>query len=155
MAVIQQKYHLRTLSQTLSNTVGTTSCTLDKMACLLLKKLHNCTASSSGQLLIRGTSSHVAEPCCVQVVLFICQTCCMLWQDSVVMVKELFRDMELTEFIIATIPTVLGINESRRLLAALRKEQIPCRRIIINQVAFMIQLLNLIGFAVVIAHLPA
>lgn len=55
-------------------------------------------------------------------------------QDSVVMVKELFRDKELTEFIIATIPTVLGINESRRLLKALRKEQIPCRRIIINQV---------------------
>lgn len=55
-------------------------------------------------------------------------------QDSVVMVKELFRDKELTEFIIATIPTVLGINESRRLLQALRKEQIPCRRIIINQV---------------------
>ena len=51
------------------------------------------------------------------------------------MVKELFRDKELTEFIIATIPTVLGINESRRLLQALRKEQIPCRRIIINQVS--------------------
>lgn len=50
------------------------------------------------------------------------------------MVKELFRDKEFTEFIIATIPTVLGINESRRLLQALRKEQIPCRRIIINQV---------------------
>ena len=50
------------------------------------------------------------------------------------MVKELFRDKDLTEFIIATIPTVLGINESRRLLTALRKEQIPCRRIIINQV---------------------
>ncbi len=58
-----------------------------------------------------------------------------MWQDSVVMVKELFRDKELTEFIIATIPTVLGINESRRLLQALRKEQIPCRRIIINQVS--------------------
>ncbi|KAL3145706.1 ATPase arsa1 [Trebouxia sp. C0010 RCD-2024] len=55
-------------------------------------------------------------------------------RDSVVMVKELFRDKDLTEFIIATIPTVLGINESRRLLQALRKEQIPCRRIIINQV---------------------
>ncbi len=53
------------------------------------------------------------------------------------MVKELFRDKELTEFIIATIPTVLGINESRRLLKALRKEQIPCRRIVINQVHLM------------------
>lgn len=61
-----------------------------------------------------------------------------MWQDSVVMVKELFRDKELTEFIIATIPTVLGINESRRLLQALRKEQIPCRRIIINQVMLLI-----------------
>lgn len=55
-------------------------------------------------------------------------------QDSVVMVRELFKDKEQTEFIIATIPTVLGINESRRLLSALRKDDIPCKRIIINQV---------------------
>lgn len=50
------------------------------------------------------------------------------------MVRDLFRDKEQTEFIIATIPTVLGINESRRLLKALRKDEIPCKRIIINQV---------------------
>jgi hypothetical protein len=31
------------------------------------------------------------------------------------------------QFIIATIPTVLGINESARLIRALRKEQIPCK----------------------------
>lgn len=59
-------------------------------------------------------------------------------QDSVVMVRDLFRDRDQTEFIIATIPTVLGINESRRLLAALRKESIPCRRIIINQVCLIL-----------------
>ena len=55
-------------------------------------------------------------------------------QDSVVMVRDLFRQEGLTEFVIATIPTVLGINESARLLKALRKERIPCTRIVVNQV---------------------
>ena len=49
------------------------------------------------------------------------------------MVRELFRDQGATEFIIATIPTVLGVNESARLLQALRRERIPCKRIIVNQ----------------------
>lgn len=49
-------------------------------------------------------------------------------------VKELFRDQETTEFVIATIPTVLAVNESGRLIKALRKESIPCHRIIVNQV---------------------
>ena len=49
------------------------------------------------------------------------------------MVRDLFRNKEQTEFIIATIPTMLGINESSRLLKALRKEDIPCHRIIVNQ----------------------
>lgn len=39
-----------------------------------------------------------------------------------------------TEFVIATIPTVLGVNESSRLATALAKEQIPCKRIVVNQV---------------------
>ena len=38
------------------------------------------------------------------------------------------------QFIIATIPTVLGVNESARLIRALRAEQIPCRRIVVNQI---------------------
>lgn len=38
------------------------------------------------------------------------------------------------QFIIATIPTVLGVNESARLIRALRKESIPCRRIAVNQI---------------------
>jgi anion-transporting ArsA/GET3 family ATPase len=41
---------------------------------------------------------------------------------------------QMTEFIIATIPTYLGVNESGRLLQALRKEGIPCKRIVVNQV---------------------
>ena len=49
------------------------------------------------------------------------------------MVRDLFRDEKTTEFVIATIPTVLGINESSRLLGALRKDRIPCNRIIVNQ----------------------
>ncbi|MEW5316453.1 MAG: hypothetical protein WDW38_007825 [Sanguina aurantia] len=49
-------------------------------------------------------------------------------------VQALFRDKAATEFIIATIPTVLGVNESARLLGSLRKEGIPCKRIVVNQV---------------------
>ena len=50
------------------------------------------------------------------------------------MVRDLFRDKEANEFIIATIPTVLAIKESARLLTVLRREGIPCKRIIVNQV---------------------
>lgn len=56
-----------------------------------------------------------------------------LLQQRVRMVKQLFRDKSQTEFIIATIPTYLGVNESSRLLRALREEHIPCKRIIVNQ----------------------
>ena len=49
------------------------------------------------------------------------------------MVRDLFRDQQSTEFIIATIPTVLGVRESARLAAALVKEKIVCKRIIVNQ----------------------
>jgi arsenite-transporting ATPase len=38
------------------------------------------------------------------------------------------------EFVIATIPTVLGIQESSRLLTALRKENIPTKAIVVNQI---------------------
>jgi len=55
-------------------------------------------------------------------------------QENVILVRDLFRDKEANEFIIATIPTVLAVNESARLLQALRKEDIPCKRIIVNQV---------------------
>ncbi|GIM05812.1 hypothetical protein Vretimale_10202 [Volvox reticuliferus] len=56
-----------------------------------------------------------------------------LLQTRVRLVKSLFRDASQTEFIIATIPTFLGINESARLLRALREEHIPCKRIVVNQ----------------------
>ena len=61
-------------------------------------------------------------------------------QASVIMVRDLFRDRESTEFIIAAIPTVLAIKESERLLKALRKESIPCKRMIVNQVCTLLTL---------------
>jgi arsenite/tail-anchored protein-transporting ATPase len=55
-------------------------------------------------------------------------------QISIRQVKDLFHDPEATEFVIATIPTMLAVNESARLVRALRKERISCKRIIVNQV---------------------
>ncbi|XP_010253935.1 PREDICTED: ATPase ASNA1 homolog [Nelumbo nucifera] len=49
-------------------------------------------------------------------------------------VRELFRDTESTEFVIVTIPTVMAISESSRLCASLKKEHVPVRRLIVNQV---------------------
>ena len=47
--------------------------------------------------------------------------------------KQLFRDSKSTEFVIVTIPTVLAISESGRLLAGLRAEGVPVRRMVVNQ----------------------
>ncbi len=55
-------------------------------------------------------------------------------QSNIRMVRDLFRDKDSTEFIIATIPTVLGLNESARLARALRDDRVPCKRIVVNQV---------------------
>lgn len=55
-------------------------------------------------------------------------------QRNIRQVSSLFRDPTSTEFVIATIPTMLAINESVRLAEALRKESIPCHRIVVNQV---------------------
>lgn len=41
---------------------------------------------------------------------------------------------QVTEFVIATIPTYMAVDESARLLKALRKDNIPCKRIVVNQV---------------------
>ena len=48
-------------------------------------------------------------------------------------VRDLFRDAAQTEFVIVTIPTVLAISESQRLLASLRAEHVPVRRLVVNQ----------------------
>ncbi|XP_058077560.1 ATPase GET3B-like isoform X2 [Magnolia sinica] len=55
-------------------------------------------------------------------------------RERMVKVRELFRDADSTEFIIVTIPTVMAVSESSRLCGSLKKESVPVRRLIINQV---------------------
>ncbi|KAL5207646.1 hypothetical protein ABZP36_032081 [Zizania latifolia] len=55
-------------------------------------------------------------------------------RERMVRVRELFRDTESTEFIIVTIPTVMAISESARLHSSLKKESVPVRRLIVNQI---------------------
>lgn len=53
---------------------------------------------------------------------------------SMNMVRELFRDEVQTEFIVATIPNMMAIAESQRLVDELYKEKIPVRHLFVNQV---------------------
>ncbi|GAB2286854.1 ATPase get3b [Dionaea muscipula] len=55
-------------------------------------------------------------------------------RERMVKVRELFHDTESTEFVIVTIPTVMAINESSRLCTSLRKEGVPVKRLIVNQI---------------------
>ncbi|XP_056696318.1 ATPase GET3B isoform X2 [Spinacia oleracea] len=55
-------------------------------------------------------------------------------RERMVQVRELFRDTDSTEFVIVTIPTVMAINESARLSASLKKENVPVKRLIVNQI---------------------
>ncbi|XP_060186414.1 ATPase GET3B-like isoform X1 [Lycium barbarum] len=55
-------------------------------------------------------------------------------RERMIKVRELFRDTTSTEFIIVTIPTVMAISESSRLCASLKKEDVPVKRLIANQI---------------------
>nr|GLL34988.1 ATPase ASNA1 homolog [Ipomoea trifida] len=55
-------------------------------------------------------------------------------RERMIKVRELFRDTSSTEFVIVTIPTVMAISESSRLCASLKKEDVPVKRLIANQV---------------------
>ncbi|THG04134.1 hypothetical protein TEA_015475 [Camellia sinensis var. sinensis] len=55
-------------------------------------------------------------------------------RDRMIKVRELFHDKDSTEFVIVTIPTVMAISESSRLRASLKKENVPVKRLIVNQV---------------------
>ncbi|KAI5058931.1 hypothetical protein GOP47_0025250 [Adiantum capillus-veneris] len=57
-----------------------------------------------------------------------------LLKERMVMVREIFRNKEATEFVIVTIPTVMAISESGRLHASLLKEGVPVKRLIVNQI---------------------
>ncbi len=49
-------------------------------------------------------------------------------------VKALFTNEETTEFMIATIPTIMAANESERLAEALKLEEISVKEVLINQI---------------------
>ncbi|KAK6929175.1 Anion-transporting ATPase-like domain [Dillenia turbinata] len=55
-------------------------------------------------------------------------------RERMIKVRELFRNTDSTEFVIVTIPTVMAISESSRLHASLKKENVPVKRLIVNQV---------------------
>uniref|UniRef100_A0A7N0RJ33 ArsA/GET3 Anion-transporting ATPase-like domain-containing protein n=1 Tax=Kalanchoe fedtschenkoi TaxID=63787 RepID=A0A7N0RJ33_KALFE len=55
-------------------------------------------------------------------------------RERMVKVRELFRDTETTEFVIVTIPTVMAVSESSRLHSSLRKENVPVKRLVVNQI---------------------
>ncbi|KAF8046740.1 hypothetical protein N665_3469s0001 [Sinapis alba] len=55
-------------------------------------------------------------------------------RERMVKVRELFRDTESTEFVIVTIPTVMAVSESSRLSASLKKESVPVKRLVVNQI---------------------
>ncbi|TYJ16074.1 hypothetical protein E1A91_A10G225900v1 [Gossypium mustelinum] len=55
-------------------------------------------------------------------------------RERMVKVRDLFRDTDSTEFVIVTIPTVMAVSESSRLRASLNKENVPVRRLIVNQI---------------------
>ncbi|CAI0442706.1 unnamed protein product [Linum tenue] len=54
-------------------------------------------------------------------------------RERMIKVRELFRDVDSTEFVIVTIPTVMAVSESSRLRASLEKENVPVKRLIVNQ----------------------
>ncbi|KAM7532375.1 hypothetical protein LguiB_035785 [Lonicera macranthoides] len=55
-------------------------------------------------------------------------------RERMIKVRELFRNTESTEFVIVTIPTVMAVSESSRLHGSLKKENVPVKRLIVNQV---------------------
>ncbi|KAJ0657285.1 putative arsenite-transporting ATPase [Helianthus annuus] len=55
-------------------------------------------------------------------------------RERMAKVRDLFRDSETTEFVIVTIPTFMAVRESSRLHASLKKEKVPVKRLIVNQI---------------------
>ncbi|MHA2503347.1 MAG: ArsA family ATPase [Candidatus Kariarchaeaceae archaeon] len=55
-------------------------------------------------------------------------------KESMGVVRDLFRDKVKTEFMIATIPTIMAINESERLRDQLSMEDIQVNHVVVNQV---------------------
>ncbi|KAL2634187.1 hypothetical protein R1flu_005666 [Riccia fluitans] len=55
-------------------------------------------------------------------------------KQRMIAVREIFRNKDSTEFIIVTIPTVMAVSESSRLRDSLKKEGVPVKRLVVNQI---------------------
>eukprot|EP00904_Undaria_pinnatifida_P003458 jgi/Undpi1/13112/HiC_scaffold_8.g02774.m1 len=56
------------------------------------------------------------------------------YKETMMELRDLFKNQDATEFCIVTIPTQLAIAESKRLLAALNTQGVAVRNIVVNQV---------------------
>ncbi len=55
-------------------------------------------------------------------------------QETMAEMRTLFRNPATTQFVVVTIPTVMAAAESTRLAASLRKEGVPVRLLVVNQI---------------------
>ena len=55
-------------------------------------------------------------------------------KENIVKIREDLQDNEKTEFVVVTIPTLMSVYESERLLASLNDQNILVRNIVINQI---------------------
>ena len=55
-------------------------------------------------------------------------------QETMAEMRTLFRNPATTQFVVVTIPTVMAASESTRLAASLRKEGVPVRLLVVNQI---------------------
>lgn len=57
-----------------------------------------------------------------------------VFKQLVIRVKEFFQDSAHTEFVVVTIPTIMSINESQRLVEQLKVQEIAVENIVVNQI---------------------
>jgi arsenite/tail-anchored protein-transporting ATPase len=57
-----------------------------------------------------------------------------LFKLMIIRVREFFQDENHTEFVVVTIPTVMSINESERLVYQLKQNHIAVNNIVVNQI---------------------
>ncbi|CAM9691052.1 unnamed protein product [Scytosiphon promiscuus] len=56
------------------------------------------------------------------------------FQFKMMELQELFRDESRTEFVVVTIPSMLAVAETERLVAQLRAQEVPVKHVVVNKV---------------------
>ena len=88
-----------------------------------------------GAIAPRARCSALARACALLLVAqFTCSPTVACCAESMAQARAVFHDQENTQFIIVTIPTLMAASESIRLAKALRREGVPLRTIVLNQV---------------------